>query len=136
MSHCATTGKVELHMVGFASSTTLNESWKGREDELNQRYHNHVEAEAERCQGKRVEDEPDHSNMFNLLIANERAVNAAATLQEIAAKMSKDAFTIKAIPWCSHAAMVKERAFDDGRDPIKGLMNRRVEVRLVALPNC
>ena len=136
VSHCATTGKVELHLVGFASATTLNVSPKGREDELKEHYHNHVEAEAERCQGKRVEDETDHSNMFNLLIANERAVNAAAMLREIVAKMSKDAFAIKAIPWCSHAAMVKERAFDDGRDPIKGLMNRRVEVHLAVLPNC
>ena len=134
VSHCATTDKVELHLVGFASATILNESPKGREDELKERYHKHVEAEAERCQGKRVEDEPDHSNMFNLLIANERAVNAAAMLREIVP--TEDAFIIKAIPWCSHAAMVDERDFDDDQDPIKGLMNRRVEVHLAVLPNC
>ena len=134
VSHCATTEKVQLHTVGFASSTILNESLKEREEELEEHYHNHVEAEAERCRGKRVENETDHSNMFNLLIANERAANTADMLQKIVP--TKDAFTIEEIPWCSYAAMAKERDFDDGQDPIKGLMNRRVEVRLAVLPNC
>ena len=142
VSHCATTDKVELHMVGFASSTKLNESLGERGEELEKHYKNHIRAQAELCKdgraerAERAEDETDHSNMFNLLIANERADNAAAMLQEIVAKMPKDAFTIKAIPWCSYAAMADERDFDDGKDPIKGLMNRRVEVHLVELPNC
>ena len=115
---------------------------KEREDELEEHYKNHIRTQAELCKdgraerAERAEDETDHSNMFNLLIANERADNAATMLQEIVAKMPKDAFTIKAIPWCSYAAMADERDFDDGKDPIKGLMNRRVEVHLAVLPNC
>ena len=138
VSHCATTDKVELHMVGFASSTELNVPLKKeREDELEEHYDKHIEAEAELCVGDGAEDERGNpSKMFNLLIANERAVNAAATLREIVEKMPKDAFTIKAIPWCSYAAMEEKRDFDDGKDPIKGLMNRRVEVHLAVLPNC
>lgn len=48
----------------------------------------------------------------------------------------KNAFAIKAIPWCSHAAMTTERGGEDGEDRGKGLMNRRVEVRLAVLPGC
>ena len=136
VSHCATTDKVELHMVGFASSTELNVPLGERGIALKEHYDNHIEAKAELCEGDRAENETDHSNMFNLLIANERADNAAAMLREIVEKMPKDAFTIKTIPWCSYAAMADERDFDDGKDPIKGLMNRRVEVHLAVLPNC
>ena len=101
---------------------------------LEKRYGNRIKAKAEPCESKEVEDETDHSNMFNLLIANERAVNAAEMLREIVP--TKDAFIIKPIPWCSYAAMAVKRGFDDGGDPIKSLMNRRVNVRLAVLPNC
>ena len=134
VSHCATTDKVELHMVGFASTTELNVPLGERGIALKARYDDHIEDKAELCEGDRAENETDHSNMFNLLIANERADNAAEMLQEIVP--TEDAFIIKAIPWCSYAAMEEKRGFDDGQDPIKGLMNRRVEVRLAVLPNC
>ena len=136
LSQCATTEKVQLHLVGFASATGL----KPLEDEsakvLKQRYDNYVKSEAEHCEGKRVEDETDHSNMFNLLIANERAVNAAAMLENLMPTEPKNAFAIKAIPWCSHTAMANERDGEDGEGQGKGLMNRRVEVRLAVLPGC
>ena len=120
VSHCATTDKVELHMVGFASSTGLNEPLEDESEKglLEERYDSRITAEATLCQGKRMGDERgDPSKMFNLLIANERAVNAAAMLREIVEKMPKDAFTIKAIPWCSHAAMIKERASKTAETP-------------------
>ena len=133
VSHCATTDKVELHLVGFASATGLKGPLGEREKELEDRYKSHIDDKAELCKDQ-IEDETNHSNMFNLLIANERAANAADMLREIVP--TEDAFIIKAIPWCSHAAMVYERDFDDDQDPIKGLMNRRVEVHLAVLPNC
>lgn len=138
LSQCATTERVQLRILGFASSTELNEPWLSDEskDELKERYDNHIEAKADLCLGEIAEDETKPSNMFNLLIANERAVNAAEMLKDLVPKEPKDAFDIEAIPWCSHAAMEEERKFEDDRDPAKGLMNRRVEVRLVALPGC
>ena len=45
-------------------------------------------------------------------------------------------FAIKVIPWCSHAAMADERGDEDDGNPARGLMDRRVEVRLAALPGC
>lgn len=123
-------------MIGFASSTRLNGPLNGRGVELEKHYDNHIKAEAKLCKGDGVEDETNHSNMFNLLIANERAANAADMLRQIVSNIPKDAFTIKAIPWCSYAAMEEKRDFDDDQDPIKGLMNRRVEVHLAVLPNC
>lgn len=75
LSQCATTEKVQLHLVGFASATRLNEPL---EDEsaaelLESRYDSHIDAEAKLCRGKRVEKERNNpSDMFNLLIANER----------------------------------------------------------------
>ena len=57
-------------------------------------------------------------------------VNAAAMLEDLVPREMKSAFAIKDIPWCSHAAMVSEQGTNDGRDPAKGLMNRRAEVCL------
>ena len=139
LSQCATTEKVELHLVGFASSTQLKEPLENESrDELVERYAEHITeitAKLGDCPGDSDPDESD-SDKFNLLIANERAVNIAAMLEQLVPKESKNAFAIKAIPWCSHAAMVEERKFVDGGDPAKGLLNRRVEVRLAALPGC
>ena len=139
LSQCATTEKVQLHLVGFASATGLNEPLgdESAKDLLESRYNGHIDAGAELCQGERVENErEDPSKMFNLLIANERAVNAAAMLEDLVPTEPKNAFAIKVIPWCSHAAMAAERGGEDGGDRGKGLMNRRVEVRLAALPGC
>jgi len=138
LSRCATTKKVKLHLVGFASSTLLKEPPEGEsKTELDRRYDDHMEMTAEpgSCLGESGPDEGD-SDRFNLLIANERAVNGAEMLEELVPQKSKNAFAIKAIPWCSHAAMVEERKFEDGGDVAKGLMNRRAEVRLAALPGC
>lgn len=145
LSQCATTEattekvkeKVQLQLVGFASSTGVKDLSDESKDELEEHYGSHIAANTELCRGETVKDETKYSsNMFNLLIANERAVNVAAMLESFVPVNRKDAFAIKAIPWCSHRAMVKERRHDDSADPAKGLMNRRVEVRLKALPGC
>ena len=140
LSQCATTKKVELHLLGFASSTRLREP---QEDEskkkLDERYEEFIAditADTESCRGERARGEEDHSKRFNLLIANERADRAAEMLKGLVPKEPENAITIEAILWCSHAAMVEEREFKDEGDPAKGLMNRRVEVRVATLPGC
>ena len=138
LSQCATTKKVELHLVGFASSTQLKvplEDGSQEELELERRYGERINSKLGDCRGDGGPDTSD-SDKFNLLIANERAVNAAKMLEQLVPKESKNAFAIEVIPWCSHAAMVEERGHNDGGDPAKGLMNRRAEVRLAALPGC
>ena len=136
LSQCATTKKVELHLVGFASSTQLKVPLEdGDQRELVTRYSERINSKLGDCRGDGGPDTSD-SDKFNLLIANERAVNAAKMLEQLVPKESKNAFAIEVIPWCSHAAMVEERGHNDGGNPAKGLMNRRAEVRLAALPGC
>lgn len=138
LAQCATTKQVELHLVGFASSTGLNEPLadKGEETLLEERYDSYIAAESELCLGKKTESERDNpSAMFNLLISKERADKVAGMLRALVPTELKSAFAIKVIPWCSHAAMAERRS-EDGGNPAKGLMNRRVEVRLAALPGC
>ena len=119
LSQCATTEKVQLHLVGFASATGLNE----RLEDGERNYSRSATAaalspKAEPCEGKKVEDETDHSNMFNLLIARtgrQRGRNVAEIVS------TKDAFIIEAIPWCSYAAMGGEARFRRRQRPYQGL---------------
>ena len=136
LSQCATTEKVQLRVVGFASSTGLKNPSKEDKVELERRYHSHIAAEAKNCQGDGLEDEMNDSIMFNLLIANERADRVAGMLEDLVPNEMKSAFAIKDIPWCSHAAMEQKRGPKDGGDSAIGLMNRRAEVHLAALPGC
>ena len=140
LAQCATDSKkVELNVLGFASETGLS----GTLDELdckegsNSRYCDAV-ATIERDDCKRedieiVDGKRNHSNMFNLIIANERAEHTADMLRDMMAE--NDAFEIKPVLWCSHDDMVTARRLND-RDAAKGLMNRRAEVRLASLPGC
>ena len=135
LSQCATDDKkVELQLHGFASESGLRE---GEEHSvLDQRYDSYIAA-LQHCYGDRAPGERNSaSNKFNLLIADERAVNTAAMLKELIPNGAKNAFDIKEVPWCSHRSMVYERKLADGGDPAKALMNRRVEVRVAALPGC
>ena len=138
LSQCATTEKVQLRVVGFASSTGLKESLENESEKelLKERYDRRI-AEAELCRDKTKENERDNpSAAFNLLIANERADRVAGMLEGLVPREMKSAFAIKDVPWCSHAAMVAKRGPKDGGDPAIGLMNRRAEVHLAALPGC
>ena len=141
LSQCATTEPVQLHLVGFASSTRLKQQLtderKTKLEKLHKAHITEITGTRGGCRGKRVEKEMgDHSDMFNLLIANERAVNTATMLRGLVRAELESAFDIKAIPWCSQARMEKGRRHNDDSDPAKGLMNRRVEVRLALLPGC
>lgn len=150
LAQCATTKKVELHLLGFASSTPLREPLEDESiGKLNGRYDAFIAditAGRKSCRGENEPEAPapesaaserkKRSDRFNLLIANQRATNAAEMLKGLVPEKPEDAIAIEAIPWCSHAAMVDEREFEDGGDPAKGLMNRRVEVRVATLPGC
>lgn len=82
---------------------------------------------------------------FNLHMAELRARNVKNMLDEmIGGEQLGDFIEVTTEPWCSYQEMCKQRGFTDtagcgkeGRyDTELGLMNRRVEVRVVALPGC
>ncbi len=138
LSQCGTKDKkVELHTVGFASSTRLNNIEEGsqRATDLEKRYDQHIGDRAKDCLGERTQPS-DSSDRFNLLVANQRAANAAAMLRELVPEKAKDLFDIKPRSWCSHAGMEGKRHWDDQKDPTIGLVNRRAEVHVVELPRC
>ena len=141
LSQCATTGKkVELHTVGFASSTGLNDIEEDGQEarDLKDRYNEHKDGWTKDCLGGKAEPR-NSTERFNLLIANERADNAAAMLRKLAQEKEEeeekeeedappkkartspeeeeekeekemgDFFNIKAKYWCSHADMEAER---------------------------
>lgn len=144
LAQCATKGKkVKLRMVGFASSSGVHNLSPKNATKLNDRHAKHIRAISKSCQG---EPEPDDSrslrdsDKLNLIIANMRAARTGEMLRTLATELGLDAFDIKDKPWCSHDSMADEQKHDDGGrggyDSGKGLMNRRVEVRLVDLPGC
>lgn len=140
LSRCATKKPVKLFTMGFASSTTV----KAVNSTVEGQYKQHIDAMDEAidkgqkiCRGKMdVEEANKPSEMFNLIIANQRAENVAAMLKGFLSIEQKEKFDIKSVPWCSHASMEAERSFNDQGDGAKGLINRRVEVLLASLPGC
>ena len=101
-------------------------------------YETHIEEINGRCKGTLVDAKRDSAaNMFNLLVANRRAANAAEMLRGFT---SSGVFDIEDKPWCSYGDMVKERHHTDrsngNYDSARGLMNRRAEVRLKHLSRC
>ena len=144
LAQCGTKGKeVKLRTVGFASSSGVHNLSPEEAAKLNDRHVKHIRAISQSCQG---EWKPDgskslrDSDKLNLIIANMRAARTGEMLRAFATELGLDAFDIKDKPWCSHDSMADERKHDDGGgsdyDSGKGLMNRRVEVRLVHLPGC
>ena len=137
LAQCATEDKkVTLRTVGFASSSGVSYS-KTVRDALEREYGQHIEEIKDHCDGGPRADNPNVSDMFNLLVANRRARNAAEMLRGLT---SNEKFDIEHKPWCSHGAMVEQRHHKDrskGKyDDARGLMNRRAEVRLVDLAGC
>lgn len=124
-----------LRTVGFASSSGVNSV----PDWLEKRHLAHINATATgECYGEgkaTADDKPDQK--FNLLVANRRAQNAAKMLRRLA---SSEAFDIRHKVWCSHDDMVGQRKHKDTNkgefSSVRGLMNRRAEVRLKYLSGC
>ena len=142
LAQCATEKRVKLRIVGFASSSTVDPepTW------LTKRHRAHMAATASgSCYGKQQATDNDKpTEKFNLLVANRRAQNAAEMLRGVASNKAFDipeeAFDIKPKVWCSHADMKGQRKHkdrDNGEfDSVRGLMNRRAEVRLAHLAGC
>ena len=60
-------------------------------------------------------------------------------LKRLVKTLEPNGIRIERQDWCSHQSMDKERYPDGGPgdyDPAKGLLNRRAEIRLTALPGC
>lgn len=137
LARCATTqSKVTLHTVGFASSSGLDGAAVDTEW-LSSHYNGHILDITGRCQGNLNGNGQTPSDQFNLIVANRRAHNVAEMLRGFP---SSDAFDITATPWCSLADMMEQRHHTDqtdgAYDGAKGLMNRRVEIRLADLAGC
>ena len=137
LAQCATKSKkVTLHTVGFASSSGIAQNtvpeW------LAEAYEQHIREIGSRCDGTlRGTERGNVSAMFNLLVANRRAANSAEMLRGLT---PAGKFEVEDMPWCSHQDMVEERNHRDrsngSYDRVRGLMNRRAEVRLTDLSGC
>ena len=127
-----------LRVRGFASSSGIETLTDNElQEEFDKR---HVTESCEKTEadldGITLPKESEDTTMFNLLVAELRARKVADILKK-AAKDEK--VTIKADPvvWCSHKDMASERKvkdFDDGGGykSLEGVLNRRVEIRVVA----
>ena len=140
--------KVELEIVGFSSSSGVLASLKDirnnaeAEKELKKVEEGQKESCYERASGN---GDQRLSNAFNLCIAELRAENVAEMLKKIIASdktIPADQIKLVRPEWGSYSEMCQQRGFSDLRkegecyDPDLGLMNRRVEIRAMALSGC
>ena len=94
LSHCATEKPVELLTMGFASSTKAEVENHTVKEHYN-RYVEAIDKGQTACRGERDTKEASPSNMFNLLIANQRADNVTAMLKGFLSEEKKKMFDIK-----------------------------------------
>ncbi len=135
--------KVKLEIVGFSSSSGVLSALKTADDDV-------IKAvkEEETCYERTNDNGNENqrlSNAFNLCIAELRARNVKDMLDEIITldkTIPKDNIEIKPHKWASYSEMCQQRGFPDLRkegecyDTDLGLMNRRAEIRAMALPGC
>ena len=129
-----------LRAVGFASTSEL--APENIPDELNNKFQEERRkccstAPCSCCRSK----EKNHSDLFNLVVANLRAQYTAAMVEQLITRISAQGqILIEPHRWCRHSDMAAERHFKDGGpdsyDTTRGLMNRRVELRVLDLPGC
>ena len=139
--------KVELEIVGFSSSSGVLASLKdnGNREKATKKLQKGQEKSCyERASGN---GDQRLSNAFNLCIAELRARNVEEMLKEIIASdktIPADQIKLVRPEWASYSEMCQQRGFSDTReegdtrcyDPGLGLMNRRVEIRAMALSGC
>ena len=132
LAGCGSADKpVQLKVVAFASSSTVKKINQFQKDEIDR------EVQKTDCACRCVSD-GCYAEKFNLIIANLRAVNTVKMMESL---IDGRPIEVKHEPWKSHCEMVKHRGFDDRAPcgqylPNKGLMNRRAEIRIAALPAC
>ncbi len=137
--------KARLEIVGFSSSSGVLASLKdiGNRDKATKKLQEGQEKFCyERASGN---GDQKLSNAFNLCMAELRAWNVKKMLKEIIDSdktIPADNIEIKLHKWASYSEMCQQRGFPDLRkegecyDTDLGLMNRRAEIRAMALPGC
>lgn len=142
LAQCATGEDAVLHVSGFASSSRVESLGERQEQMLDETYGAHIMDVAGKCKGTppggAPESQPDDSGKFNLLVANLRAAHTEAMLNKLAARSKLDGIRIERQDWCSHGSMAPlyPDTGPNGYSTAKGLVNRRAEIRLAALPGC
>ena len=129
---------VRLQAVGFASTSGLTPSTvaQGVKEKLAEK-RDRLAASCSCCSPAEESD----SDAFNLIIANLRAKHTADMVGELINENgAKGQIVIEPHQWCRHSEMVAQRHVEDGGpenyDTNRGLMNRRVELRVLDLPGC
>ena len=129
-----------LRVRGFASSSGIKTYNDEDIVELTRKFEGrHVTESCEKAEadldGTTLPKESKNTKMFNLLVAELRARKMADILRK-AAKDDLDRDVFNPVVWCSHKDMALERKvkdFDDrGYKSLEGVLNRRVEIRVVA----
>lgn len=131
---------VRLRAVGFASASEL--SPENMTDELSNQFQEERRkcCPTAPCSCCRSKEERD-SDLFNLVAADLRAQHTAAMVEQFIVEIGAEGrILIEPHRWCRHSEMVAERHFKDGGpdnyNTYRGLMNRRVELRVLDLPGC
>lgn len=129
---------VRLQAVGFASTSGLTSGKvsQGVKDKL-AKERGRLAASCSCCSPAKESD----SDAFNLIVANLRAKHTADMVGELINECgAKGRIEIEPHQWCSHSEMAAQRHVEDGGpgnyDTSRGLMNRRVELRVLDLPGC
>ena len=136
---------VRLQAVGFASTSGLTSGKTPTEvkEKLDEeRRRRRSSAACSCCESSKEND----SDLFNLVVSNLRAKHTATMVKEFAKQLGAEgsieegSIEIEPHQWCRHSEMVAQRQVQDGGpnnyDTYRGMLNRRVEVRVLALPKC
>ena len=145
--------KVKLEIVGFSSSSgvlstleALDNSDKRKKRRIQEELEKAEEGSKKSCY-ERASGHGNQrlSNAFNLCIAELRARNLAKMLHDIInadKEILADHIEVAPYKWKTYSEMCQQRGFPDLRkegecyDTDLGLMNRRAEIRTMALPGC
>ena len=124
-------GKKALSVRGFASSSGIRPDQRR---DLLEPYRKRQRSLAMVCGEAAAPAEASASQMFNLLVSDDRARNLAKLLKA-AARNSGVSIDVKPARWCSYQEMEAARGIKDtvdgGYDGFTGMLNRRAEIRVV-----
>ena len=131
---------VRLQAVGFASTSGLTpeNTSQGVEEKLAEERERLRSSTPCACCAFAGESDSD---TFNLIVSNLRAKHTAAMVAEFVEQLGvESSIQIEPHQWCRHSEMVVQRQVQDGGpesyDTRRGLLNRRVELRVLDLPGC
>lgn len=125
-----------LRVRGFASSSVIRATTDKEKGELRKKFDGLAEphGRCERVSGPKdgpPELNDDDGEIFNLLVAEHRARNVKKMLE--AADLGS--ISVEKAVWCSYGDMVEARRVVDRKDGeydgVEGMLNRRVEIRVL-----